>query len=49
MPTLIERPPHGDAWIQEVEFDGYGAGVDQKLGNRADRHVGNAEPLLDIT
>ncbi|MER8409531.1 hypothetical protein NKH16_33700 [Mesorhizobium sp. M1307] len=49
MPTLIEKLPEGDAWIDEVEFDGYWAclpegqylgGVDQKLGNRVDRHVG---------
>lgn len=23
MPTLVERPPEGDAWIHEVKFDGY--------------------------
>ena len=23
MPTLVEKPPEGDAWIHEVKFDGY--------------------------
>ncbi|WP_292647275.1 ATP-dependent DNA ligase, partial [Mesorhizobium sp.] len=23
MPTLVERPPEGDAWIHEIKFDGY--------------------------
>ncbi|ESY71753.1 hypothetical protein X741_34980, partial [Mesorhizobium sp. LNHC229A00] len=23
MPTLVEKPPEGDAWSHEVKFDGY--------------------------
>ncbi|RWF88050.1 MAG: DNA ligase, partial [Mesorhizobium sp.] len=23
MPTLVDKPPEGDAWIHEVKFDGY--------------------------
>jgi len=23
MPTLVEKPPEGDAWIHEVKFDRY--------------------------
>ena len=23
IPTLVEKPPEGDAWIHEVKFDGY--------------------------
>ncbi|MEO5756030.1 MAG: hypothetical protein ABIQ51_04150 [Mesorhizobium sp.] len=23
MPTLVEKPPEGDDWIHEINFDGY--------------------------
>ncbi|MER8963589.1 hypothetical protein NKH84_29665 [Mesorhizobium sp. M0902] len=58
MPTLVEKPPEGDAWIHEVEFDGYWACLPegQHLGRSASTRsletvlIGmsaNAGPLLD--
>jgi bifunctional non-homologous end joining protein LigD len=23
LPTLVDRPPEGDAWIHEIKYDGY--------------------------
>ena len=32
MPTLVEKPPEGDGWIHDVEFDGYRAQIVRDAG-----------------